>query len=286
MRGAGGTGAGILDAGLYVVATPIGNLGDMVPRAVQILQAVDLIAAEDTRHSGHLLQHFGISTPQVAYHEHNADRAVARIASVLDRGGSVALISDAGTPLVSDPGFGLVREAHRRGWRTIPVPGACAAVAALSVSGLPTDRFLFEGFLPARPVARRKRLQALRSIGVTQVYYEAPHRLLETVADLVAVFGADRPATLARELTKTFETVRTGTLADLHDFVAADVNQQRGEIVLAVQGAPQTPVLDAELERLLSLAAEVLPARQAARLVAQFSGLPARDLYRSLLDPE
>jgi len=275
-----------LDAGIYVVATPIGNLGDMVPRAVQILQAVDLIAAEDTRHSGHLLQHFGIATPQIAYHEHNAERALARIAGVLDRGGAVALISDAGTPLVSDPGFTLLREAHRRGWRTIPVPGACAAVAALSVSGLPTDRFLFEGFLPARQVARRKRLQALRGGGVTQVYYEAPHRLLETITDLVDVFGAERPATLARELTKTFETVRTDTLGGLLAFVAGDMNQQRGEIVLAVQGAPPTRTLDADLERLLGLAAEVLPARQAARLVAQFSGLPARDLYKTLLQDE
>jgi 16S rRNA (cytidine1402-2'-O)-methyltransferase len=272
-----------VEAGLYIVATPIGNLSDMVPRAVMILQAVDLIAAEDTRHSRVLLQHFGITTEMMAYHEHNAERGLGRIAAVIEGGGSVALISDAGTPLVSDPGYSLVREAHRRDWRTVPVPGACAAIAALSVAGLPTDRFLFEGFLPSKAAARERRLSELRREHVTWVVYEAPHRLLETLLDMRRILGGQRELTLCRELTKTFETVRHGTMATLCDWVTADANQQRGEIVLVVQGDQAVSAWDADAERLLGLAAAALPARQASRLVAQYTGLPAREVYQRLL---
>ncbi len=273
-----------IDCGLYVVATPIGNLGDMSARAVDVLQSVSLIAAEDTRHSQRLLQHFGIDTPAMAYHEHSDTKAVEKICARLAEGLSVALISDAGTPLISDPGYRLVREVQDRGHRVYPLPGPCAAIAALSVSGLPTDRFWFEGFLPAKQAGRAKRLETLASLPSTLVFYEAPHRLLDSLEAMVAAFGAGRETVLAREITKTFETIRRAPLADLREFVAADNNQQKGEVVLVVAGCEKSSGdMDADTAALLERLAEELPARRAAAVVADLTGLRKKRLYDHLL---
>jgi 16S rRNA (cytidine1402-2'-O)-methyltransferase len=273
-----------VEAGLYIVATPIGNLGDITQRALEVLGGADLIAAEDTRHTQRLLQHFGIQTRVTAYHDHSDGRAIQRIADVLAGGGRVALVSDAGTPLISDPGYRLVRDLQDAGHRVIPVPGACAAIAALSVCGLPTDRFHFEGFLPARAGQRVRRLTELAALESTLVFYEAPHRVAEALADMVAVLGEAREATLAREVTKAFETVRRGTLNDLAELVADDDNQRRGEIVLVVSGCePAESELDARTLALLCRLGEELPARTAAAVVAEYSGLRKNALYQALL---
>ena len=267
---------------LYVVATPIGNLGDMTSRAVEVLRGVDLIAAEDTRHSGRLLSHFDIDTPTIALHEHNERTQAPRLLERLAAGESVALISDAGTPLVSDPGFHLVRLARERGIPVVPVPGASALMAALSVSGLPTDRFVFEGFLPAKHGPRRKRLQALAGETRTLIFYEAPHRVLETLDDMVTVLGAQRPAVLARELSKTFETVKAAPLGELADWVRGDADQQKGEMVLLLGGAPagEDGVDDTEARRILGVLLEDLPLSQASALAARLTGLKKQQLYR------
>ena len=273
-----------MESGLYVVATPIGNLGDMVPRAVQILQSVDLVAAEDTRHSAPLLKHFDIDTPMMAYHDHSDAGALARIEACIDGGGSVALISDAGTPLISDPGFRLVRHAHEKGWSVVPVPGASAAIAALSVAGLPTDRFRFEGFLPAKAGARRGQLEELAQEACTLVFYEAPHRVLETLRDMRDVLGGERMAVLARELTKAFETVLRAPLSELVQRVEQDSNQSRGEIVLLVAGAEAgSREITPEIARMLDLLSDALPPRQAAGLVADAFGLRKKLLYDYLI---
>jgi 16S rRNA (cytidine1402-2'-O)-methyltransferase len=271
---------------LYVVATPIGNLADWSPRAVEVMQSVDLIAAEDTRHSGVLLKHFGIERPLTALHEHNEREAVPELVARMSRGAQVAQISDAGTPLVSDPGFHLVRAAQDAGVPVVPIPGPSALLAALAAAGLPTDRFVFEGFLPPKEGARRQRLAVLASEPRTQVFFEAPHRLVETLADLVEVFGGDREAAFARELTKTFETIRRATLGELARFVAADANQRRGEIVLVVRGAAPRPddAVDVEALRVLTVLAEELPPRQAAALAAKITGVKKSVLYQQLLD--
>jgi 16S rRNA (cytidine1402-2'-O)-methyltransferase len=221
---------------LYVVATPIGNLGDWSARAREVLASVDVIAAEDTRHSRPLLQHFGIGTPLMALHAHNENERVDELISRLLGGQSMALISDAGTPLVSDPGFPLVRAALLAGVRVSPIPGASAVMAALSSCGLPSDRFVFEGFLPARASARRARLQALKNETRTLIFFEAPHRLLESLQDMTQIMGGSREAALARELTKTFETIRMAPLDDLLAWVEADKDQQRGESVVLLRG--------------------------------------------------
>ena len=274
-----------MESGLYVVATPIGNFGDISHRAVEILQGVDLIAAEDTRHSQRLLQHFSITTPAVAYHDHSDNRAADRIIKCLDERGAVALVSDAGTPLISDPGYRLVRSVQESGHGVYPVPGACAAIAALSVSGLATDRFMFEGFLPAKAGTRENRLKALSSEAATLIFYEAPHRIEDCLAAMLAVFGADREAVVAREITKTYETIRRGSLAELLAFVAADKNQQRGEIVLLVAGSRgRESELDEPTATLLRRLAQELPAKRAAAVVAELSGLRKKMLYQYLLD--
>ena len=271
---------------LYVVATPIGNLDDISARALRVLREVKLIAAEDTRHSARLLQHFGIATPLVACHEHNEREQGSRLVQRLLGGDDLALISDAGTPLISDPGYHLVRNARAAGVRVVPVPGACALIAALSASGLPSDRFVFEGFLPARSTARRQRLQALCEEPRTLLFYEAPHRLLECLADLRELFGGERPAVLARELSKTFETIRGAPLGELHDWVAADANQQRGECVLLVGGwqAPEgEAALSAEALRVLDLLLAELPLKRAAALAAEITGVRKNLLYQEAL---
>ncbi|TKS54810.1 16S rRNA (cytidine(1402)-2'-O)-methyltransferase [Luteimonas yindakuii] len=265
---------------LHVVATPIGNLADLSPRAQQVLREVDAICAEDTRHTRTLLAHFGIDTPALALHEHNEDALAGRVVARLLAGESLALVSDAGTPLVSDPGFRLVRAAREAGIRVSPVPGPSAVVAALSVAGLPSDRFTFEGFLPARAAARREVLARLAGEPRTLVFYESSHRIAETLADMRAAFGDDRPAVLARELTKLFETVLDGSLAALQAQVDADPNQRKGEFVVVVQGAGDDA--DAQLaegRRVYMLLAAQLPPSTAARLAAEITGAPRKALY-------
>ncbi len=270
---------------LFVVATPIGNLADMVPRAVTILQTVDLIACEDTRHTGRLLAHFRIDTPLVAYHDHSDEARLQRILGDLEEGKQVALVSDAGTPLVSDPGYQLVRLARARGIEVCPIPGACAAIAALSVAGLPSDRFAFEGFLPAKAGARRRRLEELVGESRTLIFYEAPHRVKEAVGDLRAVFGGERESFLAREISKTFETFTAGTLGELASNIAGDANQQRGEMVIIVRGANavDTDAGQVEQMRVLRLLMAELPLKQAANLAARITGAGKNVLYQRAL---
>lgn len=272
---------------LYVVATPIGNLDDISARALRVLREVALIAAEDTRHSIRLLQHFGIETPLAACHEHNERDQGGRFLARLQAGDDVALISDAGTPLISDPGFHLVRQARAAGVSVVPVPGACALVAALSAAGLPSDRFIFEGFLPAKASGRRGRLEQIKEEPRTLIFYEAPHRLLESLEDMREVFGGDRPAVLARELTKTFETLKGAPLGELCGWVAADSNQQRGECVVLVGGwqAPEGEgALSAEALRVLDLLLGELPLKRAAALAAEITGVRKNLLYQAALE--
>jgi 16S rRNA (cytidine1402-2'-O)-methyltransferase len=278
MQDTGRTGAGTL----HVVATPIGNLGDLSPRALDTLRRVDAICAEDTRHTRQLLAHFGLERPLLALHEHNEGDAVAPLVSRLLAGDALALVSDAGTPLVSDPGFRLVRAARAAGVRVSPVPGPSALVAALSVAGLPSDRFVFEGFLPAKAKARRDRLQALAGEPRTLLFYESAHRIGDALDDMAQAFGDARPAVLARELTKLFETVLDGPLADLARRVREDPNQRKGEFVLLVQGAPEdADARVAEGRRVYAALSAHLPPSTAAKLAAELSGAPRKALYGS-----
>ena len=265
---------------LHVVATPIGNLNDLSPRALETLRGVAAICAEDTRHTRQLLSHFGIEQSLVALHEHNEAGIAERIVARLQAGESLALVSDAGTPLVSDPGFRLVAAARAAGIRVSPVPGPCALVAALSAAGLPSDRFAFEGFLPAKTGARRERLAQLAGETRTLIFYESSHRIEETLADAVVAFGADRPAAVARELTKLFETVLSGGLGDLHARVAADADQRKGEFVLLVQGVvDDTEAKIAEGRRVYAQLNAHLPPSTAAKLAADITGAPRKALY-------
>lgn len=271
---------------LYIVATPLGNLGDMVPRAVDILQTVDRVAAEDTRHSRRLLDHFDVRTPLVAYHEHSTPGRRMELLRQLADGQSIALISDAGTPLISDPGYRLVQEARAQGIRVVPVPGPCAAVVALSASGLPCDRFAFEGFLPAKAAARRRQLTGLCDEARTLVFYESSHRIRDSLADMAAVLGAGRQGVIARELTKLYETIQAGSLAELGCWLAADDDQCRGEFVVLVAGAPASAPELTDALRIGRILAEALPPSQAAELAARISGMERRTIYRALLaDP-
>jgi 16S rRNA (cytidine1402-2'-O)-methyltransferase len=266
---------------LSVVATPIGNREDMSLRAIEVLRAADVIAAEDTRHSRPLLLHHNIDTPLVALHEHNERDVVDALVRRLLEGNSVALFSDAGTPLISDPGFRLVRAARAAGIRCAPVPGACAAIAALSVAGLPSDRFVFEGFLPPKAAARRSRLQELAAEPRTLIFYESSHRVAESLADMREVFGGAREAVLARELTKLFETVIGEPLEALAARVAADPDQQRGECVLLVAGrGEEANARLAEGQRVFALLREELPPAKAAKLAAAITGAPRKALYQ------
>jgi 16S rRNA (cytidine1402-2'-O)-methyltransferase len=266
---------------LYVVATPIGNLADMSQRAVDVLRRVDRIAAEDTRRTGRLLQHYAIRTPMFSLHEHNERELAAQLVEQIERGGTLALVSDAGTPLISDPGYNLVRLARDTGLDIVPVPGPSALIAALSVSGLPTDRFVFEGFLPSRQMARKARLETLRSESRTLVFYEASHRVLDCLKDMLVTFGVERRAVLARELTKQFETVLAGGLQDLLRRVSDDPNQQKGEFVILIEGeqAGEAHAVDAEAERVLNVLLEELPIKTAAKLAARITGVNKRALY-------
>ena len=266
---------------LYVVATPIGNLEDMSQRAVRVLSQVDLIAAEDTRHSATLLHHFSIDRPAVAVHEHNERKQVHQLLRKLGEGQNVALVSDAGTPLVSDPGFNVVRAARAAGIPVVPVPGPCAAIVALSVSGLPSDRFSFEGFPPAKVAARRARFEDLRTDPRTLIFYESSHRIMDSLGDMADIFGRDRAGVLARELTKQFETVHSATLGELSERVRSDANQRRGEMVVLIHGAPREAdqQIDALTDRMLRVLLSALPLKQAATLTAQITGIKKNRLY-------
>lgn len=265
---------------LFIVATPIGNLADLSPRALDTLRTVDAICAEDTRHTRQLLAHFGFERALLALHEHNEGEIAERIVARLLNGDSLALVSDAGTPLVSDPGFRLVRAARAAGVKVSPVPGPSALIAALSVAGLPSDRFAFEGFLPAKASARREQLQRLAGEPRTLVFYESSHRIAETLADMRMAFGDGRAAAIARELTKLFETVLDGTLAQLQARVEADENQRKGEFVIVVQGAGEDEGSQvAEGRRVYALLNPHLPPSTAAKLAAEISGAPRKALY-------
>ena len=273
---------------LYIVATPIGNLDDISLRAIKVLQQVDKIAAEDTRHSQQLLKHLKINKPLIALHDHNEQTQSKKLIEDLKAGESIAIISDAGTPLISDPGFRLVKLAHENNIRVVPIPGACAVITAICASGLPTDRFIFEGFLPAKITARKSHLTTLKSEERTLVFYEAPHRLLDTLKDLGEVFGVTRHAVLARELTKTFETIKCGDIQYLFNFVANDTNQQKGEIVLVVAGVEKDTKdlameISSEAKIILAVLLEELPLKQAASLTAKITGERKRSLYNYVL---
>ena len=272
---------------LYIVATPIGNLEDLSPRAVKVLSDVAVIAAEDTRHSGRLLQHLGISKPLIALHDHNERGRVKSIVSQLMAGADVALISDAGTPLISDPGYVLVRDVRAEGLRVSPIPGPCALVAALSAAGLPTDRFLFVGFLPAKRTGRRTALEELRKEVATLVFYESPHRILATVADIADVMGAQREVVLGREITKTFETFYSGGAADVHAALTEDPHGSRGEFVIVVRGAEKTEsglmAGAVDVDQLLNLLMAELPLKKAAKMASELTRLGKNELYQRAL---
>lgn len=274
-----------LEPGLYLVATPIGNLADVTLRALETIAAADLLACEDTRVTRVLLDRYGIRRRSTPYHEHNADEAGPRLIEAALAGQSVALVSDAGTPLVSDPGFRLVRAAREAGIRVSPVPGASALVAALSVAGLPSDRFAFEGFLPAKPKARREHLQRLAGEPRTLIFYESSHRIQEMLADAADVFGGGRRAVLARELTKLFETVLDGDLAALAQRVRTDADQRKGEFVLLIEGArADEDARLAEGQRVYGLLCEHLKPSAAAKLAAEITGAPRKALYGGAQD--
>jgi 16S rRNA (cytidine1402-2'-O)-methyltransferase len=274
---------------LYVVATPIGNLGDLSPRARDVLSSCALIAAEDTRHTGVLLKHFGIGTPQLSLHDHNEEMRAIEIIARLREGKSVALVSDAGTPAISDPGFELVRAVAAAGLEIVAIPGPCAAIAALSIGALPTDRFCFEGFLPARGAARRQRLKTLEPEARTLVIYESPHRVRETLEDCMTAFGEARAATVVREATKLHETNYRGSLLELSNKSKNDADFARGEIVLLIGGKPQTSPGDADsaakesLDKVLVALLAELPLKQAARLAAQITGARDNEAYKRAL---
>lgn len=278
---------GELKGTLYVVATPIGNLDDLSPRAARTLASVDVVAAEDTRHSGRLLSHLGIQKRMVALHDHNEKDRAAGILTELQAGRDVALISDAGTPLISDPGYVLVREARAAGHRVSPIPGPCALVAALSVAGLPTDRFLYVGFLPAKRSGRRASLEVLSSEVATLVFYESPHRIMESVRDIADVLGSDREIVLGREITKTFETFYSGSVADVLAELERDPHGNRGEFVVMVRGAAaqagSEEAATMDVDRILRVLLAELPVKKVAKMASELTGLSKNELYQRAL---
>ncbi|WP_455221714.1 16S rRNA (cytidine(1402)-2'-O)-methyltransferase [Kaarinaea lacus] len=270
---------------LYIVATPIGNLGDITYRAVEKLQQVDLIVVEDTRHSAKLLQHYNITSPKYVLHDHNEKENSIKLVEKLQQGLNIALISDAGTPLISDPGYWLVNLAIQNSVHVVPIPGPSAAICALSVSGLPSDRFCFEGFLPAKTAARQNRLQQLVSEPRTLIFYEAPHRILDTLRDMMLVFGPERNAVITRELTKTFETILRAPLAELLTSVENDSNQQKGEFVVVIHGAAESASANQEeQDDLLNILLEELSVKSAAALASKITGVKKNQLYNRALE--
>lgn len=273
-----------MENALYVVATPIGNLGDISLRALETLRGADLVACEDTRHARHLLDHHGIKVPMLALHQHNENEAADKLIRLLGEGRRIALVSDAGTPGVSDPGARTVAAVRAAGFRVIPLPGPNAAITALSAAGLTDPRFLFVGFLPAKVGARRTAIQALAGVDAALVFYEAPHRVTETVAQLAALLGPQREIVIARELTKLFEQIARMPLAEAPHWLAADANRQRGEFVLVVSAPPPRTGMDAETERVLAALLAELPVKQAAKLAAEITGQPKNALYARALE--
>lgn len=268
---------------LFIVATPIGNLEDLTPRARQTLAEVDLIASEDTRHTGRLLMHFGVKTPLLALHEHNEEKVVPKLVDELLAGKSVALVSDAGTPLVSDPGYRIVRAAHEKGITVSPVPGASALTAALSAAGLATDRFCFEGFLPAKKKARRDALRALGNETRTMLFYESVHRIREALADMIDAFGADRLAFIGRELTKLHEQCVRASLGELLEGIEAGDITEKGEFVVAVAGTDTAPESSIDIDHLLVELSDKLPGKEVAKVLARATGAKRNALYARLL---
>ncbi len=268
---------------LYIVATPIGNLEDISARAIRILAQVDVIAAEDTRVSRKLADRYQIRTSRIAYHDHNERQRAPQLVDRLVHGEDIALISDAGTPLISDAGYRLVRLAHEQSIRVTAVPGPCAAITALSIAGLPTDRFVFEGFLPSKAAPRRQRLEALKDESRTIIFYESVHRILATLRDMVSIFDGHREGFIAREITKQFETVRRDSLVNLLAWLETEPQQRKGEFVLLVHGRPDRPAATAELERVLSLLLAALPMKQAVDLAVNITGASRNDVYRLAL---
>jgi len=276
----GGTAS--IEKGLYVVATPIGNLKDMTARAIEVLQGVDLIAAEDTRHSNHLLKTFGINTRLISFHDFSSSERLQKLVDKLIHGKSIALISDAGTPAISDPGYELVRLARQQNVLVMPVPGASAMLAALSVSGLPSDSFLFEGCLPAKSGVRKNRLQTLQSETRSMVFFETPHRIIAFLEDVISVFGGEREIYFGRELTKIFETSRLDTVFKCLEWVKGDSHQQKGEFVLVIAGLPKAERVELKLVeglRILKILLPEISTNKAAKLAALISGAPKNKLY-------
>lgn len=271
-------------SGLYVVATPIGNLEDFSPRAINTLQNVTKIAAEDTRHSHKLLKHFGIVTSVISLHEHNEAVSSKLLLDCLKKNQSIALISDAGTPLINDPGYRLVKLAHQHGIPVIPIPGPCALITALCASGLTCDRFIFEGFLPGKSIARQKKLLEFLHETRTIIFYEAPHRILELIDDMLAVFGPKRYVVLARELTKTFETIHGDNLEQLKIWLNLDRNQQKGEFVVLVEGAEYLNPYEIDKQRILGILLDELPIKQATSIAAKITHEKKNKLYALALD--
>ncbi|VEJ56600.1 16S rRNA (cytidine(1402)-2'-O)-methyltransferase [Pragia fontium] len=273
---------------LYVVPTPIGNLGDITQRALDVLGAVDLIAAEDTRHTGLLLQHFAINAQLFALHDHNEQAKADSLIAKLQDGHSIALVSDAGTPLINDPGYHLVRRCRESGIRVIPLPGACAAITAMSAAGLPSDRFCYEGFLPAKTKARCDTLRALETEPRTLIFYESTHRLLDSLQDMVTVWGAERYVVLARELTKTWENIYGAPVGELLSWIKEDEVRRKGEMVLVVEGykAPESAELSPESLRTLALLHKELPLKKAAALAAEIHGVKKNALYKYALEQQ
>lgn len=274
------------NATLFIVATPIGNLGDISQRALEILRNADLIAAEDTRHSSRLTQHFGISTRLVSYHDYSSSSREDSILAELAAGRSVALISDAGTPLISDPGYSLVARARQMQIRIIPIPGACALTSALCAAGLPTDRFVFEGFPPHKQGARRQLFESLADEQRTLIFYESPHRIADSIIDMKELFGEQRQAVICRELTKAWETIHGDSLGALSQWIMADDNNRRGEFVVLIHGAPAADqdALLSDADRQLRILLEELPVKQAATLVAKLTGLKKNAVYKRALE--
>lgn len=274
------------DNALYIVATPIGNLLDMTLRAIETLKRVDLIAAEDTRHSAKLMQHFDIKAPMIPYHDHGDEQQTQRILEHLKTGKNVALISDAGTPLISDPGYRLVFEARKSGFRVIPLPGACAFVTAISAAGLPSDRFSFEGFPPAKAGARDAFFEALAQQSHTLIFYESPHRIFASLNAMENAFGSERQAVLARELSKNYETFLSGSLGELVGMLEQDENQRRGEFVMIIAGKEKAPSeeIDEQAIKVLNVLLEELKVKQACSLAAKITGEKKNKLYQWALD--
>ena len=274
-----------MSAQLFVVATPIWHLDDMTYRAINVLESVSLIAAEDTRQSAPLLKHYNITTPLTAVHDHNEDHKINSMIEKLQNGENIALISDAGTPLISDPGFRLVRAAQQAGIRVTPIPGACAAIAALSSVGLPSDRFLFVGFLPSKASQRQGQLEQLKDHSETLIIYEAPHRIVDCLSDIQAIFGADRRIGFAREITKTFETIVQKPVGELLEWVKADHHQQKGEMVLVIAGNPNEVDLEPlKVDQLLTRLLQDLSIKAASQLAADLTGLKKKALYQRALE--